>query len=286
MRRLWVWLAVVSAGCATAADSPSAADGGKEDQRLAELSRLQNDQARRIAELEARLTLLESDARRARGPTTRPSATVRIGEHEGPGDGEEDDAVTNVPIAAAPNHAVDRRPNLKLQGRARGRIAEASGELPPLPVTSETLPVVPLPQDRSRTLQVQAKGDTAAGSDPATATYRGALRALRERRFDEAALALSNWVSDNPKHALLDRAMYWLGEVRYASRNYREALVEFEKVLQRFPNSDKTPDTLYKLAMCWRRLGAEERAREYFKRLRSQFPNSEAAGLASREGST
>jgi tol-pal system protein YbgF len=287
MRHVWPWLAVLIAGCATGAASGKPVADPVADERVSELGRIQNDQARRISELEARLQLLEADARRARGPTDRPSATVRIGgpAAESGGGHSSDEAGTELPPMLSdqtPSAAGRRqeRPNLKLKGRTR----VSAADLPPLPLTNETLPVVPLPQDRSQARQGDA--DTAAVSDSATSDYRAALRLLRDRRFEEAGLALSKFVSDNPDHALLDRAMYWLAEVRYATRDYRAALSGFENVLQRFPKSEKTPDTLYKLGMCWRQLGSEERARSYFRRLHEQYPNSEAASLASREGST
>jgi tol-pal system protein YbgF len=288
-RRVWLWLVVVVvAGCGTS-QAPAAASASSGDERtddsLGELARSQNDQARRISELEARLTWLEADARRARGLGDRPSGSLRIGEKEPVTEASEELSLTAAPRAAEPGEGPNsRRLNLKLHGRSRGRSGESGEELPPIPVTNETLPVVPLPQARSRARQ--AESDTAAVSDSPTSDYRAALHLVRERRFEDAALALSKFVSDNPKHALVERAMYWLAEVRYATRDYREALAGFEQVLERFPNSEKAPDTLYKLGMCWRRLGSEDKARSYFRRLRTEFPNSEAAGLASREGST
>lgn len=287
-RRHWLLLVVVVAGCATnpqpRAASAAESGGDRTQDSLSELARSQNEQARRIAELEARLTLLEADARRARGE--RSSTTVRIGERERePADEASAElSLTAAPRSEAPEPSNARRPNVKLHGKPR-RSAESNADLPPIPVTNETLPVVPLPQDRSRARQA-SEADAAAVSDSPTSDYRAALHLVRERRFEDAALALSKFVSDNPDHALIDRAVYWLAEVRYATRDYREALAGFEKVLQRFPNSEKAPDALYKLGMCWRRLGSEDKARSYFRRLRTEFPNSEAAGLASREGST
>jgi tol-pal system protein YbgF len=284
-RRVWLWLVVFVAGCATSgAPASDTASSGAErtDDSLKELARTQNEQARRIGELEARLALLETDARRARGFSDKSSSTVRIGEKEPSDEANEELSLTAAP-PADPGPVNPRRPNLKLHGRTRGRGAD-SADLPPIPVTNETLPVVPLPQDRSRARQ--AESDATAVSDSPTSDYRAALHLVRERRFEDAALALSKFVSDNPNHALVDRAMYWLAEVRYATRDYREALAGFEKVLERFPNSEKAPDALYKLGMCWRRLGSEDKARSYFRRLRSEFPNSDAASLASREGST
>ncbi|HKU41321.1 MAG TPA: tol-pal system protein YbgF [Polyangiales bacterium] len=279
-RRVFAWLAVLVAGCATV---PGKNTGDVDaDERVTELGRIQAEQARRITELEARLQLLEADARRARGPVDKPNATVRIGGSAAPS-GTQEVLPEEPPLLSEPQPIAasrEPRPNLKLKGRARRDPAD----LPPLPETNETLPVVPLPHDRSRARQQEP--ESAAVSDSATSDYRAALRLLRDRRFEEAGLALSKFVADNPDHALLDRASYWLAEVRYATRDYRAAASGFENVLERFPNSEKTPDALFKLGMCWRQLGSEDRARSYFRRLREQYPNSEAASLASREGST
>lgn len=284
LRRLWLWLVMCVAGCASSAPPPgSAASETDRASDVRELARSQSDQARRISELEARIALLENEARRARGPTERPSSTVRIGEAAPQEEREAELALTNAQLSEAGNAGSQRRPNLRVHGKSSRR-TESNADLPPVPVTNETLPVVPLPQERRNAKLAEV--EAAAVSDSATSDYRAALRLLRERRFEEAGLALSKFVSDNPDHALLDRAMYWLAEVRYATRDYREALAGFENVLKRFPKSEKTPDTLYKLGMCWRRLGSEEQARSYFRRLRTEFPNSEAANLASREGST
>lgn len=291
MQRLG-WLCPMFALWTACASGPSrtqpAAHSG-DDERLAELTRSQDDQSRRIAELEARLSLLETDARRARGETVRSGDTIRIGERAQTRGAVElvsdaDGPVSDALLLAA-SERDERRPSLRLHGDARpgGAGAKAAAaELAPLPATNETLQVVPLPAAQKPT----GGATPAAVSDPATSDYRAALRLLHERRFDDAALALSKFVTDNPDHALLDKAVYWGAEARYAKRDYRQALSEFEAVIARFPRSEKAPDSLFKIGMCLRHLGSEQAARGYFRRVQEQYPNSEAAGLASREGSS
>lgn len=285
-RRVWpTWLAVLATACATGSTAgTTTTPDAAADERVTELGRIQAEQARRITELEARLQLLEADARRARGPVDKPNATVRIGGAAAPSGAGEAPLEEPQLLSEAQPAATSREPHykLKLKGRAHANPAE----LPPLPVTNETLPVVPLPEDRSRTRQASESAAVSDSTTSATSDYRAALRLLRDRRFEEAGLALSKFVADNPDHALIDRALYWLAEVRYAKRDYRAAAAGFEDVLTKFPNSEKSPDALYKLGMCWRQLGNDDRARSYFRRLREQYPNSEAASLASREGST
>jgi tol-pal system protein YbgF len=130
--------------------------------------------------------------------------------------------------------------------------------------------------------------NTAGGSTDAAARerYRLALRSVREGHFDAAGDALTAFLDTYPAHALSAGATYWLGEVRYAQRRYGEALREFKAVLTVFPDSDKRAGSLLKAGLCQKRLGDEGAARRYFEQLREQFPNSDAARVASREGSS
>ena len=82
---------------------------------------------------------------------------------------------------------------------------------------------------------------------------------------------------------LADNALYWRGEVLYAQRQYGRALRQFEGVLASAPDGDRVPDALYKIGLCHRRMGEPQRAREAFERLRTRFPDSKAARLASQE---
>jgi tol-pal system protein YbgF len=237
------------------------------------------EQARHIAELEARIALLEADARQTReiaAPPQRSTETIRIGATHvaAPEPPVALTAAEEEPLTAADNR---RLPSLRLYGRPSPG-APNRAPLPEVPVVTESLAVVPLPTQRAK--------DQSAGRDDATAGYRNALRLLQERRFDQALTAFSAFVTGNPSHALVPKALYWRGEARYAKREYSLALSEFEALLARFPESDKAPDALLKVAVCFRHLGDEDKAQASFRRLRATYPNSQAASIASREGST
>ena len=294
---------------------------------------LQTEQARRIEELETRIALLEADARAARGgsgeATSRGGETIRIG-------GE----LTSAPAAARStgwgDETIDaeesngKRPRLRLYGQ-KGEVREvpvrpgsarnvesgAPGQrdrplsaadsvpranMPSVPTVSETLPVVPLPEQRAAQLRAaaapsgnvpepaaesprEAAGLEYARQHPVT-SYRAALRLLRERRFEQAIDAFGMFIVANPQHALAANALYWRGEAHYAKREYAPALADFEGLMQRFPRAEKAADALLKTALCLRQLGSEDKARDVFRRLRTDYPNSQAASMAAREGST
>ena len=63
-------------------------------------------------------------------------------------------------------------------------------------------------------------------------------------------------------------------------RDYRQAMVEFQKVLESAPGSAKAGDALLKIGLCQRNLRDEARARSTWQRVVHDFPRSEAAGKA------
>jgi tol-pal system protein YbgF len=252
--------------CAAAPGTPLQDPSGGNADRLTSIERLEQraeEQAGRIAELEARLALLETEARDTRAASLRLGGA---GHHDG---GALDGARAKLageralPWAAVADSA-----------------SSASSTPAPQPVVgapAERLPVVPLPDAPS-----------ARAHEPAAAVvrerYRVALRLVRERRWEQALPALSEFLVRHPHDGLSDNARYWRGEVYYAQARYPEAILEFQGVLARFPGSDKAADCLLKVGMCHLRLGDRAQASRYFEQLKEQFPKSDAARAASREG--
>ncbi|HEX7478297.1 MAG TPA: tetratricopeptide repeat protein [Polyangiales bacterium] len=297
MRRIPVILFVLAllGGCvssqaqhaASASDFKGEPAGGR-----GSLEQKQAEQQKHIAELEARIGLLESEARRHRDFTqaaSSPGQTVHIV----PPSKHEDDLASDSTLLADDEAAGRDAPERELP-RARGKHehvptlrlyghAEPEPQADTLPQTSETLSVVPLPQERATGA---ASAPEAAGATATNDGYREALRLVRERQYDEALKVIDALVLQPSAARMLDKLLYWRGEARYAKRDYTQAKQEFETLLGRFPQSEKVPDALLKLGLCLRRLGDEAHAQAYFRRVRQEYPRSEAAAIASREGST
>lgn len=280
----------LTCGCSTA--TPSSSVGRRDaNTALVAVHEQQSQQAARIEELEARISLLEADARRTRSDDTsaaRPGDTVRIG-------AETREQVSTRPAADSGNDrsndvdvretaAAGKRPRLRLYGRKEGEIQDNA--LPAVPVVEETLPIAPLPSQRGTRATTTVNTQAAPKSDSELVSYMAGLRFLRERRFDEALTAFGSFVDDHPSQHLVSNALYWRGEAHYAKREYAHARGEFEAVLSRFPQSEKAADSLLKLALCFRQLGSEDQARGAFRRLRTEYPKSQAATLAAREGAS
>jgi tol-pal system protein YbgF len=265
----WLIAPLALAGCAAAGSTRPAVTATADTEQesvVARLTRGSEEQERRISELEARLALLEQEAHEWReGASEKHAETVRIGAHRP--DPVVESEEQRLPVAVVRLHEPESAP--------------AALAVAPL-FTSSKLPIVPLPEQRASKMP-GAEG----GTEPsAREAYRAALRFVSERRWDLAEAALGRFLQQYPDGPLSASAIYWRGEVYYGQRRYGDALQDFQAALSRFPEGGKAADALLKVGMCHLRLGDQAMAQRYFKQVREQYPGSDAARMAGREGSS
>ena len=111
-------------------------------------------------------------------------------------------------------------------------------------------------------------------SDEFKKRYVDALSNYQNGRYEEAIQGFSTLTFSESGHPLADNSQYWLGECYYSMKNYKRAILEFEKVMQ-FSKSDKQDDSKLKLGLCFVKIGNNQRARAEFRDLLELFPNSE-----------
>ena len=105
-------------------------------------------------------------------------------------------------------------------------------------------------------------------------TYIDALSAYQNSEFEKAVTGFAGLVMSDPTNDLADNSQYWLAECYYTMKNYKRAIIEFEKVFT-FPGTDKDDDAQLKLGHCHRSMGNVDKAREEYQRLIDYFPGSE-----------
>lgn len=114
--------------------------------------------------------------------------------------------------------------------------------------------------------------------DPeAKKTYESALSLAQSQKYDRALDAFATFLVKYPDHPYAENALYWRGECYFARGEFLRAAEQFEAVLARFGGGNKAPDALLKIGVSHERLGASDRAREYWDRLRREYPRSDAA---------
>ncbi len=142
----------------------------------------------------------------------------------------------------------------------------------PPPAAAPTPPVAaPPPLERPR----EAQTPRAIAPEQ---VYNTALQTFRSREHGQAVLDFLDFIAKYPRHPLAANAQYWIGEAYYAQRDYRQALVEFQKVFEYGPA--KAPDALVKMGLCWVTLRDVRRAQDLWQRALREYPRSEAAATA------
>jgi tol-pal system protein YbgF len=111
--------------------------------------------------------------------------------------------------------------------------------------------------------------------------YQAAFDLIQARKYEEANTAFTSFLSQFPTSPLADNAQYWLAETHYVRGQYDDALPEFRKVLETYPQSAKLPDALLKVGFCQAELGDRAAARTSLQEVMRQFPDTTAARLAS-----
>ena len=119
----------------------------------------------------------------------------------------------------------------------------------------------------------------AAYRDPAQELFEQARAAFDAADFYGAAGLFEEFLQRHPEHALAAYARYWLGEARYMQGRYRDAIGEFEALLQE-PAGPWHPVARLKVGYAWFELGDYARAREVLTALRDEEPGGNLARLA------
>lgn len=113
----------------------------------------------------------------------------------------------------------------------------------------------------------------------AEATFNAAVVTFRAREHGQAVLEFLDFLTKYPKHPLASSAQYWIGEAYYTQRDYRQALAEYQKVLELGGNG-KAPDALLKIAQCYTSLREPTRAQQALQQIVKEYPQSGAATRA------
>jgi tol-pal system protein YbgF len=144
---------------------------------------------------------------------------------------------------------------------------------PPPPAAA---PVAPAPAAGPPERQAR---EAAPRPGAAETAYGTALATFRAREHGQAVLEFMDFIVKYPRHSLAPNAQYWIGEAYYVQHDYRQALTEFQKVLDvdAATGTGKTPDALLKIGLCYVNLHEPTRAQQVWQRVLRDHPDSDAA---------
>ena len=105
-------------------------------------------------------------------------------------------------------------------------------------------------------------------------TYMASLGHFQNQNFSSAIAGFEELVSADATNDLADNSQYWLAECFYSQKDFKRAIIEFEKVFT-YAGTDKDDDAQLKIGLSYQSIGNVEKAREEFQRLIDYFPGSE-----------
>ena len=115
-----------------------------------------------------------------------------------------------------------------------------------------------------------------------TRDFDAALAFFRAGDFAGAQAAFLDFSSLYPKSGYRPSALFWLGNARYATRDYKEAIANFRAMLAVAPEHPRAAEALLSIANCLIELKDTRAARRALEDVISLHPQSEAA-LAARD---
>ncbi len=116
--------------------------------------------------------------------------------------------------------------------------------------------------------------------------FEGALATFRKGDFVTAQNLFVSFLGRYPTSKYAPSALFWLGNAQYASRDYKEAIINFRALIARYPEHLRTPEAVLSVANCQLELKDAKGARKTLTDLVKAYPQSEAAIAAKERLST
>ena len=104
--------------------------------------------------------------------------------------------------------------------------------------------------------------------------FQVAFDNIRNKKWQDAKISFEQFIADNPDNQLSGSAHYWLGELYILEKNYREAALIFAEGFQKFPDSIKAAEMLFKLSQSLYQVEKTTEACKTMEKLIIDFPKN------------
>ena len=104
--------------------------------------------------------------------------------------------------------------------------------------------------------------------------YKFATSLIKVGDYDQAELALREFIKKNSKHKLAGNAQYWYAETFYIRQLYHDAAAAYLDGYQKYPQSSKGPQNLLKLGVTLSELGEKDQGCQMLDGIKKQYPKA------------
>jgi tol-pal system protein YbgF len=123
-----------------------------------------------------------------------------------------------------------------------------------------------------------APGGAPAAPGPAPSAdvlYSNGLRDFTGGKYDLARQEFLDYLRYYPNTDLASNAQFYLGEIYYAQKQYKEAIGEYDKVINNYPKSFKLATAHFKKGMALQELGQKASAIREYREVVQRFPGTD-----------
>lgn len=118
-------------------------------------------------------------------------------------------------------------------------------------------------------------------ADPAEKrNFEAALEVFKKGDFSGAQGVLADFLNRYPQSGYYSSGLFWLGNAQYATKDYKEAIINFRALLTRSPDHVRAPEAALAVANCLIELKDVRGARKALEELLKAYPQSSAAPVA------
>jgi tol-pal system protein YbgF len=110
--------------------------------------------------------------------------------------------------------------------------------------------------------------------------YKLAKQALVQNDFETAREGFGQLLKRYPKSSQADNAQFWIGETYYLEKWYEKAILEYQKVIEKYPKGNKVPASLLKQGFAFSSLGDKANTLIFLTELLKNYPKSNEAKIA------
>ena len=124
------------------------------------------------------------------------------------------------------------------------------------------------------------KTQTNAGNEKIKTLYMEGYESFKAGKTVEARTKLSSVLNDFGENDYSDNARFWIAESHYKDGSYEDAILAYEELFKKNPDSDKVPGALLKQGLAFYALKDKKTGEIILEKLIAKYPDSEQANLA------
>jgi tol-pal system protein YbgF len=110
--------------------------------------------------------------------------------------------------------------------------------------------------------------------------YQEAKKSFDDGNLKAARKGFEKLIATYPKSRDADNAQFWIAETYYRDKWFEKAILEYQKVIEKYPSGNKVPAAMLKQGLSFLKIGQTGNAKLVLKELIEKYPGSHEAGIA------